>query len=179
MNFSLPSFTSSLDTMDDYKSDQNYGSTISFSIVRSNFDDLPIDSPTQTIVRAFDKVVSHTGVHGHWCCVFEEIKRQHRSAVELYLSLNWVVGPDPSDHPSSQEASSSSFIATTDRPAGQKNAAHQAREFIRRIRSVKIRSDSTLSELLVAPLDGACLLHGEFIKGKKTRSDFATVECSC
>ncbi|KAF9200118.1 kinesin motor protein cin8 [Haplosporangium sp. Z 27] len=33
-----------------------------------------------------------------------------------------------------------------------------------RIRSIKIRSDSTLSELLVTQLDGRCLLEGEFIR---------------
>ncbi|KAG0299255.1 hypothetical protein BGZ98_010200 [Dissophora globulifera] len=127
----------------DYTSEQHYGSTLSFSIVRSEFQDVRIDSPTQTVVRTFDKISVNLSQYGSWRCIFEETKQRHRSTIELRLSLSWIPNLDP-------EADG--------------DGAGQAQELISRIKSVKLRSDSTLSELLVGQLDGRCLLKGEFLK---------------
>ncbi|KAF9348245.1 hypothetical protein BGX26_000322 [Mortierella sp. AD094] len=124
---------------------QHYGSTLAFSIVRSDFLNSNPTLPAQTIVRTFNKFSANLSQCGSWRCVFEETKKQHQQSIELQLSLNWV--------PCSGSSTGSSH-------QGQDTA----RELISRIRSVKIRSDSTLSELLVARLDGRCLLVGEFIK---------------
>ncbi|KAF9103128.1 hypothetical protein BGX27_010723, partial [Mortierella sp. AM989] len=95
--------------------------------------------------RTFNKFSTNLYQYGSWCCVFEETKKQHQESIELHLSLNWV----PSSNP----------------PSGIKQIGHNsAQELLSRIRSVKIRSDSTLSDLLVTHLDGGCLLQGEFIK---------------
>ncbi|KAG0195088.1 hypothetical protein BGX31_006790, partial [Mortierella sp. GBA43] len=40
----------------------------------------------------------------------------------------------------------------------------QSQEFVRQIKTIKVFSDSTLSELLIKQLDGYSLLRGEFIK---------------
>ncbi|KAG0312667.1 hypothetical protein BGZ99_009326 [Dissophora globulifera] len=133
----------------DYTSEQHYGSTLSFSIVRSEFQDVRIDSPTQTVVRTLDKISVNLSQYGSWRCIFEETKQRHRSTIELHLSLSWISNFDP-------EADG--------------DDTGQAQELISRIKSVKLRSDSTLSELLVGQLDGRCLLKGEFLKSMMTRS---------
>ncbi|KAG0359295.1 hypothetical protein BGZ54_010020 [Gamsiella multidivaricata] len=136
----------------DYTPNQHYGLTISFSIVRSEFKGLNIDSPTQTIIRAVDKIMPHSSVQGYWCCIFEETKKPHQSAVELYLSLSWIPGPETSRRPPSSLTQS-----------GATESSRQIQDFIKQIRSVKIWSDSTLSELLVGQMDGSCLVQGESI----------------
>ncbi|KAF9167511.1 hypothetical protein BGX21_010648 [Mortierella sp. AD011] len=127
---------------------QHYGSTLAFSIVRSDFLNMNSTLPTQTIVRTFNKFSANLSQCGSWRCVFEESKKQHQQSVELQLSLNWV--------PCSGSLTGSGYQG--------REGQDTARELISRIRSVKIRSDSTLSELLVARLDGRCLLVGEFIR---------------
>ncbi|KAF9937655.1 hypothetical protein BGZ65_001243 [Modicella reniformis] len=130
----------------DYRSEQNYGSTISFSVLCSDFSNMSINAPSKTIVRTFDRISVNLSQFGCWRCVFEETKRQHHSDIELHLSLSWIPSSDWSIHGSSMSQQS------------------QAQELISRIKSVKILSDSTLSELLVKQLDGQSLLKGEFIK---------------
>ncbi|KAK3848112.1 MAG: hypothetical protein J3R72DRAFT_485077 [Linnemannia gamsii] len=143
--------------MDEPELDQNYGSTLSFSLVCAAFDVSDTAPDTQTKTRVFDKVSANLYQYGYWHCVFTETKKKHKTCIELNLSLTWKSAKDPS--------SSSS----------QEGTASNARELISRIQSIKMRSDSTLSELLVDRLDGHRIYEGDTIQvklqsGRVTRS---------
>ncbi|KAI1300534.1 hypothetical protein EDD11_006101 [Mortierella claussenii] len=152
---------------------QNYGSTLVFSIVRSQFGEdaeRATALPTQKIVRTFDKTSTNLSQYGWWRCIFEETKRHHQRTIELQLSLSWVPIPEPFELASSSSSDSLEVKDSSDdehrrRQQQQQRSPNRSsfNELIGRIRSVIIRSDSTLSELLVAQLDGGCLLDGEFI----------------
>lgn len=133
----------------DCHSDRDYGSTLAFSVRCSNFSDHSTNAPSQTFVRTFDRVSANLSQFGCWRCVLEETKRQHHNTIELHLTLSWVPSPDPS--------LASQGTASTHQS--------QCQELISRIKSVKIISDATLSELLIKHLDGQFLLKGGFIKG--------------
>ncbi|KAF8930629.1 hypothetical protein EDD21DRAFT_356105 [Dissophora ornata] len=135
----------------DFTSEQVYGSTLSFSVVCSEFEAIGTDSPAKTIIRTFDKTSTNLSQYGCWHCIFEESKKQRQRVIELYLSLNWVLSSEPPF-----PVSSSSTKGGSDRD--------MAYELIGRINSVKIRSDSTLSELLVDRIDGRCLHAGGLLK---------------
>ncbi|KAG0273228.1 hypothetical protein BGZ95_010942 [Linnemannia exigua] len=134
--------------MDEPELDQNYGSTLSFSLVCSAFDVSDTAPTIQTKTRVFDRASANFSQHGCWHCIFTESKKKHRTCIELDLSLTWKSAKDPS--------SSSS----------QETAVSNARELISRIQSIKMRSDSTLSGLLVDRLDGHRIYEGDTIKVK-------------
>ncbi|KAF9948103.1 hypothetical protein BGZ72_009930 [Mortierella alpina] len=133
------------------KTEQNYGSTLTFSLVCSKFDDNGKDSSTDscTITRTFEKCSPSLSQHGHWRCVFTETKRR---TIELQLSLSWLPHQDTPSTAPQQE---------THLGGSSQVFAH---ELISRIQSIKIRSDSTLSELLVGRLDGRRVLVGDSIQ---------------
>ncbi|KAG0207540.1 hypothetical protein BGX28_001262, partial [Mortierella sp. GBA30] len=103
---------------------------------------------TRTITRTFEKASENLSRHGRWRCVFTETKRQ---TVELQLSMTWV--PDPSRTQGTSDSSSSGSRSQT-----------SDQDVISKIRSIKIRSDSTLSELLVGRVDGRRILEGDSIQ---------------
>ncbi|KAF9092150.1 hypothetical protein BGX29_010597 [Mortierella sp. GBA35] len=139
--------------MEEPGSIQNYGSTLSFSVVCSTFDISESAPNVQTKTRTFDKVSANLGQYGYWHCVFTETKKATRSCVELDLSLAWKLHHDPS-------------APEHETQTGQQEAASDAKELISRIRSIKMRSDSTLSELLVDQLDGRRIFEGDAIQVK-------------
>ncbi|KAF9129717.1 hypothetical protein BGW39_003861 [Mortierella sp. 14UC] len=134
--------------MEEQESGQNYGSTLSFSLVCSEFDVSETAPNIQTKIRTFDKVSANLSQYGCWHCIFTETKKNHRSCIELNLSLNWRSAQDPSA------------------PLSQQGIASSARGLISRIQSIKMRSDSTLSELLVDRLDGHRIFEGDTIQVK-------------
>ncbi|KAF9919038.1 hypothetical protein BX616_002702 [Lobosporangium transversale] len=139
-------------------SEQNYVSTLTFSVVCSQFESSSLavrPLPVQTIVRTFDKASTNLSLNGRWHCVFEETKRHYQNTTQLSLSLKWI--PIKYLGGISEEGTYS-----TDNDNIM--TLNPACELIRRIRSIKVRSDSTLSELLFAQMDGDCILNGEFIK---------------
>ncbi|KAF9904747.1 hypothetical protein EC991_002384 [Linnemannia zychae] len=136
--------------MENSESDLNYGSTLSFSLVCSVFDVSETAPSIQTKSRTFDRVPANLNQDGCWHCVFTETKKKHKPCIELTLSLNWM-----SAHIS--PASSS-----------QQGAASNTRAFISRIQSIKMRSDSTLSEILVDRLDGRRIFEGDSIQASET-----------
>jgi hypothetical protein len=140
------------------ESDQNYGSTLSFSVLCSTFDVSEESPNTQTKTRVFDKCSSNLSQYGCWHCVFTETQRKNKAGIELNLSLTWQSDKN------SLEPSSSSFDQQGT-IAGQQGVVFNAQELISRIQSIKLRSDSTLSELLVDRLDGRRISEGDTIQG--------------
>ncbi|KAF9573586.1 hypothetical protein EC968_008343 [Mortierella alpina] len=138
------------------KTEQNYGSTLTFSLVCSRFEDNDEGSSTEncTFTRTFEKRSPSLSQHGHWRCVFTESKRR---TVELQLSMSWVQHTDTLPTVPQQEHSK-------EHPSAPCQVL--AHELISRIQSIKIRSDSTLSELLVGRLDGRRVLAGDSIQGQ-------------
>ncbi|CAO3573769.1 unnamed protein product [Mortierella alpina] len=136
------------------KTEQNYGSTLTFSLVCSRFEDSDEGSSAEscTITRTFEKSSPNLGQYGHWRCVFTETKKRN---IELHLSLTWVPYHDASPIAPPQEHSRTYLGAST------QVFAH---ELISRVQSIKIRSESTLSELLVGRLDGRRVLAGDSIQ---------------
>ncbi|KAG0258824.1 hypothetical protein BG011_003045 [Mortierella polycephala] len=124
--------------------DENYASTLIFSLVCTNFEESGAEEPEQTITRIFEKTSSNLSQYGCWRCVFTETKKQ---TVELQLSLCWVPNRDTCPAPT----------LFTSRQI-QDTTPTRAQEPISRIKSIKVRSDSTLSELLVGRLDGRRIL---------------------
>lgn len=133
----------------DHQSEHHHGSTISFSVLCSNFSNLSTDVPSHTFVRTFNRVSDNQSQFGTWRCILEETKRQYHSDIELHLSLGWIL-------------TSCSSLSTEDGTSTTYNS--QSQEFVRQIKTIKVFSDSTLSELLIKQLDGYSLLRGEFIK---------------
>ncbi|KAG0284208.1 hypothetical protein BGZ96_011436 [Linnemannia gamsii] len=141
------------------ESDQNYGSTLSFSVLCSTFDISETAPITQTKAHIFHRRSSNLSQYGCWHCVFTETKRKNKASIELNLSLTWQPYWDPLGPTSS---SSNQQETTTD----QQGVASNARELISRIRSIKVRSDSTLSELLIDRLNGRRIFQGDTIQIK-------------
>ncbi|KAG0021191.1 hypothetical protein BGZ82_011403 [Podila clonocystis] len=125
--------------------EQNYGSTLVFCVVATEFDksDKAL-SRAQVKMRMFEAESPNLGSHGHWKCDLTETIQGSTRTVGLQLSLQWVRqgGTD-----SSQESLKSDGL-------------------ISQIKSIKVRSDSTLSELLVDTVDGQSILKGESIQVK-------------
>ncbi|KAF9149206.1 hypothetical protein BG015_009023 [Linnemannia schmuckeri] len=147
--------------MSEPESVQDYALTLSFSVLCSTFDVSETAPNTQTKTRIFDKTFANLSQHGCWHCVFTETKRKKKACIELNLSLIWQSYQYPMS--SSGSSSSSNQYETA---AGQQNVAANARELISRIQSIKVRSDSTLSELLVDHLDGRRIFEGDTIQVK-------------
>ncbi|KAF9194729.1 hypothetical protein BGZ51_007958 [Haplosporangium sp. Z 767] len=104
--------------------DENYASTLIFSLVCTNFEESDAEEPEQAITRIFEKASSN---------------------------LSQDTCPAPTLFTSRQI---------------QDITLTRAQEPISRIKSIKIRSDSTLSELLVGRVDGRRILEGHSIQGK-------------
>lgn len=147
-------------TMSEPESVQDYGSTLSFSILCSTFDVSETAPDTQTKTRIFDKTSANLSQYGCWHCVLTETKRNNMACIELNLSLTWQSYQDPASSPSSPASFNQQETAK-----GQQGVASNARELINRIQSIKMRSDSTLSELLVDRLDGHRIFEGDTIQG--------------
>ncbi|KAF9185458.1 hypothetical protein BGZ50_003049 [Haplosporangium sp. Z 11] len=120
--------------------DENYASTLIFSLVCTNFEESDAEEPEQAITRIFEKASSNLSQYGCWRCIFTETKKR---IVELQLSLCWVPNRDTCPAPTLFTSRQIQDITLT-----------RAQEPISRIKSIKIRSDSTLSELLVGRVDG-------------------------
>ncbi|KAF9431546.1 hypothetical protein BGZ76_000158 [Entomortierella beljakovae] len=130
-----------------FTSEQHFGSTLYFDITRSDYTDATSSMADQKTTRTFSKYSPNLSQSGYWQCVFEETKG-HRS-IDLQIILNWVSIVD-------------STARVTNESVDQDN--NTSLEFISQIKSIRIHSGSTLSELLAAQLDGRCLLEGESIK---------------
>lgn len=146
--------------MNESESVQDYSSTLTFSVLCSTFDVSVAAPNTQIKSRIFDKASAILSQYGCWHCIFTETKRKNKAGIELNLSLTWRSYQDP--------ASSSSFPTSfnlQEMAKGQQGVASNARELISRIQSIKMRSDSTLSELLVDRLDGHRIYEGDTIQG--------------
>lgn len=157
------------------ESDQNYGSALSFSVPCSTFDISETAPSTQTKAHVFDKCSSNLSQYGCWHCVLTESKRKNKACIELNLSLTWHTYQDPSE----PTLGSSNQQETT---TGQQGVASNARELISRIQSVKLRSDSTLSELLVDRLNGCRIFEGDTIQSTFDRFSLTLLEtrpCTC
>ncbi|KAH7057708.1 hypothetical protein BKA57DRAFT_531057 [Linnemannia elongata] len=147
--------------MNESESVQDYSSTLTFSVLCSTFDVSEAAPNTQIKSRIFDKASAILSQYGCWHCIFTETKRKNKAGIELNLSLTWLSYQDP--------ASSSSFPTSfnlQEMGRGQQGVASNARELISRIQSIKMRSDSTLSELLVDRIDGHRIYEGDTIQVK-------------
>ena len=125
--------------MDIDATEQDYGSTLVFSIVCSSFDDddkVKLKAPAIHITRTYDKISTNLSQNGSWHCVFTETKKCHSGVIDVHLSLTWMHKRDTSKQQST------------------------AQELVSRIRSIKVRSDATLSELFVGRVDGREVLRG-------------------
>ncbi|KAF9329850.1 hypothetical protein BG006_007137 [Podila minutissima] len=123
----------------------NYGSTLVFCVDATEFDKSDkAMSCAQVKVRMFEVESPNLSNHGHWKCDLTETMQRSTQAVGLELSLQWV---RHSGTGSSQESLKSN-------------------DFISQIKSIKVRSDSTLSELLVDKVDGESIRKGESIQVK-------------
>ncbi|KAF9988582.1 hypothetical protein BGZ75_009159 [Mortierella antarctica] len=144
------------------KTEQNSGSTLTFSLVCSRFKDDGEGSSTEscTITRIFERSSPSLSQHGHWRCVFTETKKR---TVELQLSMSWLPHQDTPPTVTQQEPSKTHLGASS------QVFAH---ELISRVQSIKIRSDSTLSELLVGRLDGRRILAGDSIQESPRPTNF-------
>ncbi|KAF9139111.1 hypothetical protein BGX30_008378 [Mortierella sp. GBA39] len=147
--------------MSEPKSAQDYGSTLSFSILCSTFDVSEAAPNTQTTTRIFDKISANLSQYGCWHCVLTETKRKNQACIELNLSLTWQSYQDPVSSLSSLTSFNQQETAK-----GQQGVASNARELISRIQTIKMRSDSTLSEFLVDRLDGHRIFEGDTIQVK-------------
>lgn len=146
--------------MSEPESVQDYGSTLSFSVLCSTFDVSEAAPNTQTKTRIFDKTSGNLSQYGCWHCVLTETKRKNKACIELNLSLTWQSYQDPASSPSSPTSPNQQEMVK-----GQQSAASNARELVSRIQTIKIRSDLTLSELLVDRLDGHRIFEGDTIQG--------------
>ncbi|KAF8932167.1 hypothetical protein BGZ47_011525 [Haplosporangium gracile] len=144
--------------MSEPESVQDYISALSFSVLCSTFDESETAPNTQTKTRIFDKAFANLSQHGFWYCIFTETKRKKKACIELNLSLTW----QSYQNSTSSSSSSNQYETAT----GQQSTASNARELISRIQSIKMRSDSTLSELLVDRLDGRRIFEGDTIQVK-------------
>ncbi|KAF9407850.1 hypothetical protein BGZ94_002545 [Podila epigama] len=118
--------------------EKNYGCSLVFCISITEFAEADV---IQSRTRTFQATSVNLSVHGHWKCDFTETKMSGKGPVDLDLSLTWVRETD----------------------LGSSRLAHEDNELVSRIASLKVRSDSTLSELLVAAVDGQFLLRGDSI----------------
>lgn len=127
--------------------EKNYGSTLVFCVDATEFDKSDkAMSCAQVKVRMFEAESPNLSNHGHWKCDLTETMQRSTQTVGLELSLQWV---RHSGTGSSQESLKSD-------------------DFISQIKSIKVRSDSTLSELLVNKVDGKSILKGESIQGNSS-----------
>lgn len=123
--------------------EQNYSSTLVFSIGATEFDESDkVPSRAQVKMRTFEVESPNLSTHGHWKCDFTETMQQGTRTVGLKLSLKWVHLGGP----------------------GSKKAL-KSDDLIGQIESIKVRSDSTLSELFVDKIDGRSILKGDCIQG--------------
>ncbi|KAG0345627.1 hypothetical protein BG004_003438 [Podila humilis] len=122
--------------------EQNYGSTLVFCVVATQFDTSGESvSYPQVKTRVFEATSENLSSKGHWRCLLTETMQQATRSVDLRLSLKWI---HDSEHGLSALCEPDSFIS--------------------QIRSVKVHSDTTLSELVVTRVDGERILHGASIE---------------
>lgn len=132
--------------------EQNYGSTLVFSIGATEFDESDkASSRAQVKVRTFEVESPDLSTHGHWKCDFTETMQQGTRIVRLKLALKWI------RHGGS----------------GSKKAL-KSDDLISQIESIKVRSDSTLSELFTDKVDGRSILKGDSIQGNSRVALYAT-----
>ncbi|KAI9238470.1 MAG: hypothetical protein BYD32DRAFT_460620 [Podila humilis] len=124
--------------------EQNYGSTLVFSIGATEFDESDnASSRAQVNVRTFEVESPNLSTHGHWKCDFTETMQQGTRIVGLKLALKWIRRGGP----------------------GSKKTL-KSDDLISQIESIKVRSDSTLSELFTGKVDGRSILKGDSIQVK-------------
>ncbi|KAG0333915.1 hypothetical protein BG000_008790 [Podila horticola] len=126
--------------------EQNYGSTLVFCVGATEFDKSDkVLSRAQVKVRTFEAESLNLSNHGHWKCDFTETRQQGTRTVDLGLSLKWA----------SQSG------------AGYSQESLNSDDLISQIKSIKVRSDTTLSELLVDKVNGQSILEGDAIQELK------------
>ncbi|KAG0086789.1 hypothetical protein BGZ92_007869 [Podila epicladia] len=92
----------------------------------------------------FEAESPNLSTHGHWKCGLTETMQRNTKTVSLELSLQWVRHNDTGSHQESLKSD----------------------DFISQIKSIKVHSDSTLSELHVCKVDGLSILKGDSIQVK-------------
>ncbi|KAG0048768.1 hypothetical protein BGZ83_006326, partial [Gryganskiella cystojenkinii] len=157
---------------DDVTAEQNYSWTLTFSIPPSIFTKDGSDT-SPPISRTFHKISPNLSHQGYWNCIFTESKNQQLSElVNLDLALVWLSRFEPEqlcqasspDHQAdimlSTAATSTTSALSFSRDKTRQQQEVETQELVSRIKTMKVRSDATLSVLQVEPLDGRGILEG-------------------